>query len=180
VATTKTTKPKRLTKRTPKRSTTNRSAKTNTAAKNDSVEKTTAKRSKAKKNNATMTSEAVTIDRRRDNRRKENKPVSVERRTIQRREKVARRRQIDPTTCERDYSENELEFMNALDEYKRTSGRMFPTCSEVLEVLVKLGYEKRPKQPEVTDEQASNKLTPEIPTSPTISEIGVEMTLSSV
>jgi len=33
--------------------------------------------------------------------------------------------------------------MNALDEYKRASGRMFPTCSEVLEVIQKLGYEKR-------------------------------------
>jgi hypothetical protein len=32
--------------------------------------------------------------------------------------------------------------MAALDEYKRTSGRMFPTCSEVLEVLRNLGYQK--------------------------------------
>jgi hypothetical protein len=56
---------------------------------------------------------------------------------------VNRRRQIDPTTCERDYTPDELEFMSALDVYKRTSGRMFPTCSEVLEVLVNLGYEKR-------------------------------------
>jgi hypothetical protein len=47
---------------------------------------------------------------------------------------------IDPTTCERDYEPDELEFMRALDEYKRTSGRMFPTCSEVLEVLRSLGY----------------------------------------
>ena len=34
--------------------------------------------------------------------------------------------------------------MNALDNYKRTSGRMFPTCSEVLEVIRKLGYVKVP------------------------------------
>ena len=33
--------------------------------------------------------------------------------------------------------------MSALDEYKRRSGRMFPTCSEVLEVVRGLGYEKR-------------------------------------
>jgi hypothetical protein len=32
--------------------------------------------------------------------------------------------------------------MNALDQYKRTSGRMFPTCSEVLEVVRSLGYVK--------------------------------------
>ena len=55
-------------------------------------------------------------------------------------QKVNRRRQIDPTTCERDYTDDEVEFMNALDDYKRKSGRMFPTCSEVLEVIRSLGY----------------------------------------
>jgi hypothetical protein len=61
---------------------------------------------------------------------------------LERRKKVNRRRQIDPTTCERDYTEQEVEFMNALDDYKRKSGRMFPTCSEVLEVIHSLGYVK--------------------------------------
>ena len=50
------------------------------------------------------------------------------------------RRKIDPTTCERDYSSEEREFMKALDEYKRNQGRMFPTCSEILEVIRDLGY----------------------------------------
>jgi hypothetical protein len=68
--------------------------------------------------------------------------ANPERRALQRREKVNRRRQIDPTTCERDYTDAEVEFMHALDQYKRTSGRMFPTCSEVLEVLRGLGYQK--------------------------------------
>jgi len=77
-------------------------------------------------------------------RRKVSAPVAQERRQLERREKVSRRRQIDPTTCERSYSLEEIEFMNALDAYKRTSGRMFPTCSEILEVLRDLGYEKRP------------------------------------
>jgi hypothetical protein len=67
--------------------------------------------------------------------------VGKERRAGQRR-KVERRRQIDPTTCERDYSDNEVAFMRAMDEYKRKSGRMFPTWSEVLEVLYSLGYRK--------------------------------------
>ena len=58
------------------------------------------------------------------------------------RRKSKRRRQIDPTTCEREYSDPEIEFMQAMDEYKRASGRMFPTCSEILEVLFKLGYRK--------------------------------------
>lgn len=56
------------------------------------------------------------------------------------RRKVERRRQIDPTTCERDYSHEEIEFMRAMDEYKRRSGRQFPTWSEVLEVIRSLGY----------------------------------------
>jgi hypothetical protein len=53
-----------------------------------------------------------------------------------------RRRFIDPATCERDYSTAELEFMQAMQAYKKSSGRMFPTWSEVLEVLRALGYEK--------------------------------------
>jgi len=32
--------------------------------------------------------------------------------------------------------------MMAMNEYKHQSGRMFPTWSEVLEVLRSLGYEK--------------------------------------
>lgn len=59
-----------------------------------------------------------------------------------RREKQERRRQIDPTTCERDYSGAEVEFMRAMDDYKRKSGRPFPTWSEVLEVMMSLGYRK--------------------------------------
>ena len=49
---------------------------------------------------------------------------------------------IDPTTCDRDYSQAEMEFMQAMSAYKQASGRMFPTWSEVLEVLRDLGYEK--------------------------------------
>ncbi len=54
----------------------------------------------------------------------------------------ARRRFVDPTTCERDYTEAEKQFMGAMQLYKQSSGRMFPTWSEVLEVLKSLGYEK--------------------------------------
>ncbi len=110
--------------------------------------KTTVKAADAAK---AKSSDKVNIDRRivaaerrkEQDRRKKGEPVAVERRVMERRVKVNRRRQIDPTTCERDYTNEELEFMNALDEYKRTSGRMFPTCSEVLEVIRGLGYEKR-------------------------------------
>ncbi len=60
--------------------------------------------------------------------------------TSEPRRKQQRRRQIDPTTCEREYTDQEIQFMHALDNYKRTSGRMFPTCSEILEVIRGLGY----------------------------------------
>ncbi|MGA2254848.1 MAG: hypothetical protein ABSG53_09315 [Thermoguttaceae bacterium] len=88
-------------------------------------------------------------DRRENDRRKNYAPVEVNHRSTERRVKVNRRRQIDPTTCERDYSPEEIEFMGALDEYKRRSGRMFPTCSEILEVFKALGYEKRAELPTV-------------------------------
>ncbi len=88
-------------------------------------------------------------DRRQNDRRQHEVPVEVEHRVSERRVKVSRRRQIDPTTCERDYSPEEVEFMSALDDYKRRSGRMFPTCSEILEVFKSLGYEKRVELPTV-------------------------------
>jgi hypothetical protein len=94
----------------------------------------------AKKNEVVMNRRDKKTDRRSNDRRKTGSPVAVERRTGERREKVARRRQIDPTTCERDYSNDEIEFMHALDAYKRANGRMFPTCSEILEVIRGLGY----------------------------------------
>lgn len=68
--------------------------------------------------------------------------VDEGREALPERRKVERRRQIDPTTCERDYGDAEVEFMGAMDTYKRRSGRQFPTWSEVLEVLHSLGYRK--------------------------------------
>jgi hypothetical protein len=82
-------------------------------------------------------------DRRGGDRRKRTIPVAVERRSgKERRQQGERRRQIDPTTCERDYSDEEILFMKAMDQYKRDNRRPFPTWSEVLEVLHALGYRK--------------------------------------
>ena len=98
--------------------------------------------------------EEVKIDRRTANQQREfsdrrtsEQPMAQERQTTDRR-KTNRRRQIDPTTCERDYSGDEIEFMQALDEYKRNNGRMFPTCSEILEVVRSLGYVRQTVQPD--------------------------------
>ena len=82
-------------------------------------------------------------DRRGNDRRKRSIPVAVERRSGKdRRHQVERRRQVDPTTCEKDYSDEEIIFMKAMDQYKRANRRPFPTWSEVLEVLRSLGYRK--------------------------------------
>ena len=84
-------------------------------------------------------------DRRALERRKRNIPVAIERRKANASEKrrtSERRRQIDPTTCEREYTDDEIAFMKAMDQYKRDNRRPFPTWSEVLEVLFALGYRK--------------------------------------
>ena len=94
---------------------------------------------KSKKSEVKVNRRKATDRRASGDRRKVDVPVAEERRQTPRR-KVQRRRQIDPTTCERDYSGDEIEFMQALDAYKRRSGRMFPTCSEILEVIRDLGY----------------------------------------
>src|SRR5262245_33084680 len=79
-------------------------------------------------------------------RRKRNIPVAIDRRQgnaqARKQQQGERRRQIDPTTCEREYTDEEINFMKAMDQYKRDNRRPFPTWSEVLEVLRAMGYRK--------------------------------------
>src|SRR5262249_16566146 len=77
-------------------------------------------------------------------RRKRNIPVALDRRAGGKDSRSAekRRGRVDPTTCERDYTDDEIEFMKAMDQYNRDNRRPFPTWSEVLEVLIALGYRK--------------------------------------
>lgn len=89
------------------------------------------------------------LGQRTGDRRQESKPAEKNRR------KGQRRRLIDPTTCERDYSQEEIDFMQAMDDYKRKSGRMFPTCSEILEVFKGMGYRR------LTAEQLANEVCDE-------------------
>jgi hypothetical protein len=72
----------------------------------------------------------------------DRKAVDRAHRANQARQASGRRQFVDPTTCERDYQAAECEFMAAMQAYKQASGRMFPTWSEVLEVLQGLGYQK--------------------------------------
>ena len=76
--------------------------KTKVAAKSKAKAKTKSKaKTAAKKDNETLELLNET------GRRKQNINPPVERRK--------RRRQIDPTTCERDYTDQEIEFMQAMD-----------------------------------------------------------------
>lgn len=90
-----------------------------------------------------------------DRRKSKSQPAAEAAKPAVDRRKVKRRRQIDPTTCEREYSELEIEFMHAMDEYKRASGRMFPTCSEILEVLTNLGYRKTAEPMAIYDPESA-------------------------
>lgn len=57
--------------------------------------------------------------------------------------KLDRRRRVDPTTFEKQYSAAEIEFMNAIQRYKVQTGKAFPSYREVLHVALALGYQRR-------------------------------------
>src|SRR5271165_1108883 len=58
----------------------------------------------------------------------------------ERRARKERRKRIDPTTFEKQYTDDELEFMNAIQRFKEQTGKAFPTHGEVIKVAVSLGY----------------------------------------
>lgn len=60
----------------------------------------------------------------------------------ERRARKDRRRRIDPTTFDKQYTDDEMEFMNAMQRFKERSGKSFPTYREVIGVLVDLGYRR--------------------------------------
>ena len=59
-------------------------------------------------------------------------------------------------------SEEQFEFLMAIDEYKRKNDRSFPTWTEVLEVIKALGYRKvaEPESLEKKSEKAENTKIP--------------------
>lgn len=79
-------------------------------------------------------------DQRADNPEGEaNEPVPSEQKP-ERRPKKQRRRRIDPCTFEINYTDDELEIMNAMQRFKVRSGKAFPSHADVLEVIDSLGY----------------------------------------
>jgi hypothetical protein len=63
-------------------------------------------------------------------------------RAVDARDRGTRRRILELTKAEHGFASAERDFMQAMQEYKQSSGRMFPTWSEVLEVLRDLGYQR--------------------------------------
>lgn len=47
-----------------------------------------------------------------------------------------------PATGDRDYSDDDREFLAAIEAYQRRTGTKFPPWSDVLKVLLSLGYRK--------------------------------------
>ena len=75
---------------------------------------------------------------------------------LDRRRGPGRRRSDDRRTAEEgQMSDEQFEFLMAIDEYKRKNLRPFPTWTEVLEIMKALGYRKvaEPQSLEQLDKQ---------------------------
>jgi len=68
--------------------------------------------------------------------------------------KKERRRRIDPTTFDKQYTDDELEFMNAMQRFKELSGKAFPTHGDVIKVAVELGYRRAIDEPDLSSQTA--------------------------
>ena len=75
---------------------------------------------------------------------KDRRQSVVDRRLgLERRRGPGRRRSDDRKAAEEgQMSDEQFEFLLAIDEYKRKNARPFPTWTEVLEVIKALGYRK--------------------------------------
>ena len=83
-------------------------------------------------------------ERRRDSDRRDSDRRSNERRVgLDRRRGPGRRRgEIRKTAEEGELTDELLEFVMAIDEYKRINDRPFPTWSEIYEIIQYLGYRR--------------------------------------
>jgi hypothetical protein len=63
------------------------------------------------------------------------------------RRRLERRRRVDPTTFEKQYTCDELEFMTAMQRFKVQTGKAFPSHREVLQVAHALGYRRQLVEP---------------------------------
>ena len=88
---------------------------------------------------------ALTKERRAAERRAEiDRRTGVDRRSsLDRRRGPGRRRTEYRRAAEEGHmNEEQLEFLKAVDEYKRVNDRPFPTLTEILDIALYLGYRK--------------------------------------
>ncbi len=85
-----------------------------------------------------------TLEERRED--KDRRDSVVDRRLgLDRRRGPGRRRSEDRKSAEEgNMSDEQFEFLMAIDDYKRLNDRPFPTWTEVLEVIKAIGYSKAP------------------------------------
>ena len=82
-------------------------------------------------------------DETRETRQERRKSVVDRRLGLDRRRGPGRRLTIDRKSAEEgQMSQEQFEFLMAIDEYKQRNSRPFPTWTEVLEVVKALGYRK--------------------------------------
>ncbi len=87
-------------------------------------------------------------ERRSGDRRKGDRRGVVDRRSgLDRRRGPGRRRSDDRRSAEEgEMNEDQFEFLQAMEEYKKVNDRPFPTWTEVLDVIHALGYRKVEKR----------------------------------
>ena len=91
-----------------------------------------------------------------ERRRAEDRREVVDRRSpLERRRGPGRRRSDSRRSAEEgELSDEQFEFVMAMDEYKRVNKRPFPGWTEVLEVIKYLGYRKVAEKGEHVDRPA--------------------------
>jgi hypothetical protein len=109
---------------------------------------------------ADMDNESFVEHRNGDNRRQN---VVDRRLGLDRRRGPGRRRTDDRKSAEEGYmSQEQFEFLMAVDEYKRKNKRPFPTWTEVLEVIKALGY-RRVAEPQSLKQNKDDSTPEKVP-----------------
>ena len=88
--------------------------------------------------------DSVFHDRREGRDRRERNADGSPPAPVERRARPDRRKRVDPTTFEKQYTPDELEFMNAMQQFKEQSGKAIPSYEDVIRVAARLGYSLPP------------------------------------
>ena len=101
------------------------------------------------KNDEIALSDGVAVEQRQEDRRRDDRRGEVDRRGgLDRRRGPGRRRSDDRRSAEEgEMTDEQFEFIMAINEYKKVNKRPFPSWTEVLDILRALGY-RRVAEPE--------------------------------